>query len=118
MKTRTRSAFSLVEILVVMALMAILGAFLFQFYAGKGKPGEKQKTPMQASQGAVCQNNLKQIRLGVETFKTSEEEKPPTFLAELKFPKESLACPDTKQTYQYNAETGEVHCTTPGHEAY
>lgn len=109
---------TLVEILVVLVILVLLSGIGYQYLVGgKNAKGEKAKTPMQAGKSTACLMNLDQVRKGIETFKTSEtEEKLPASLDDLKFPHESLICPDSKQPYQYDASNGQVHCPTPGHE--
>lgn len=110
--------FMLIEILVVLVILVLLSGISYRYLVGgKNSKGETVKTPIQAGKSTACLMNLDQVRKGVEVFKTSEtEEKLPTSIDELKFPKESITCPDSKQPYQYDASTGQVHCTTQGHE--
>lgn len=109
---------TLVEILVVLVILTILSGVGYQYLVGgKNAKGEKAKTPMQAGKSTACIMNLDQVRKGIETFKSTDtDEKLPTSLDDLKFPHESLICPDSKQSYQYDASNGQVHCPTPGHE--
>lgn len=118
MSHQKRSGFTLVEILVVLVIMVLLASVSYSYLiGGKNEKGQKTKTPIQAGKSTACLMNLDQVRKGIQVFKTGEtEEKLPTSLDELKFPKDSVTCPDSKQAYQYNTETGEVHCLTPGHE--
>ncbi len=118
-RDRLQRGFSLIEILVVMAILTILGGITYNYMiGGKTKKGETVKTPYQAGKSTACLMNLQQVRLGITNFKLADidKEKLPESLADLKFPQESLICPDTKQEYVYNKETGEVHCPSPGHE--
>lgn len=64
-----------------------------------------------------CSSNLGQIRTMVTSAKAENESgQPPKSLAEMKGLQSIESCPVTKQPYSYNPTTGEVHCTTPGHE--
>lgn len=65
----------------------------------------------------VCMDQLRQVRLGVQTAMTSSET-PPATLQELRLPSTMLACPIGKEPYQYNPADGSVKCTHPGHEKY
>src|SRR5579872_2154686 len=112
--------FSLVEILVVIALIAILAGGAYSFYIGKsGKKGEKSHGPIAMAKLTVCNENLRQIRMAIDMTKNGDVDgKFPASLDELKFPRESLICPDGKEPYQYDPNTGQVHCVHPGHENY
>ena len=111
--------FTLVELLVVIALLAILGSGLAYFYLGKSKPGEKNTTPMGKARGVECMSNLRSIRQSLQAGQAMDTDgKFPASLAELKLPGEILACPDSKRPFEYDPATGQVHCTQPGHENY
>jgi prepilin-type N-terminal cleavage/methylation domain-containing protein len=118
MSHKKKSGFTLVEILVVLVVMVILASVTYSYLlGGKNEKGQKTKTPIQAGKSSACLMNLDQVRKGIQVFKTGDtDEKLPTSLDDLKFPNESVTCPDSKQAYQYSADTGEVHCSTPGHE--
>ena len=111
--------FSLVEILVVIALLAIVGGGLAFFYLGKSKPGEKNTTPIGKARGVECVANLRSIRQSLQAGQAMEEEgKFPATLQEMKLPGEILSCPDSKNPYEYDSNSGQVRCTQPGHENY
>jgi len=115
----SQRGFSLIEILVVLAVLTILGGISYNYLiGGKDKNGVKIKTPYEAGKSTACLMNLQQVRLGIKNFKLADtdSEKNPESFADLKFPRESLICPDTKQEYLYDKETGEAHCPAPGHE--
>ena len=116
-----RSGFALIELLVVMALIVVLSAGMYKFYLGKGtgKPGEA-KTPMTATFDSVCLQNLRSVRQCVEAAHTGDTDtKFPASLTEIKeLSPELRACPEGKEPYTYDAQTGEVHCIHPGHEKY
>lgn len=116
-----RGGFSLIELLVVMALLVVLSAGMYKFYLGKGtgKPGEA-KTPMTATYDSVCLQNLRSVRQCIEAAHTGDTDmKYPAALTEIKeLSPELRACPEGKEPYVYNSQTGEVHCVHPGHEKY
>ncbi len=118
-RTHSQRGNTLIEILVVIAILAVLGGMSYNYLiGGKNKNGEKVKTPMEAGKSTACLMNLEQVRLGIKNFKLADtdNEKNPESLADLKFPRESLICPDSKQEYLYDKTTGEAHCSTKGHE--
>jgi len=124
MKLRTNrtshAAFALIELLIVLAIVAILAGGLYTVYVGKsGKAGAKSHGPVAEAQLTVCTENLRQIRMAIDMQKNGDADgKAPASLAELKFPRESLICPDGKEPYVYDAETGQVRCVHPGHEKF
>jgi prepilin-type N-terminal cleavage/methylation domain-containing protein len=114
------SGFSLIEILVVCALLAALSAGMYSFLAGKSKPGEKARTPMERAHDPECINNLSQLRQALIMAQSSDDNgKYPQQLSDLKgIPVSFLSCPESHVPYTYDPETGTVHCTRAGHEKY
>lgn len=111
--------FGLIEVLVVMVIIIGLSLWFANVYLGKGegKIGERVHTPMARTQETVCASNLDQVRKAVMMLHDGDaDEKYPASLSELKFPTESLSCPDGHEPYQYDPSTGQVHCVHPGHE--
>ncbi len=117
---RAKSGFSLIEILVVCALLVALSAGLATFYTGKSKPGEKARSPMERAHDPECINNLSQLRQALLMAQTdSETGKYPARLTDLpKIPQSFFSCPESHVPYTYEAETGIVKCTRAGHEKY
>ncbi|MBI2841803.1 MAG: hypothetical protein HYX78_00215 [Armatimonadetes bacterium] len=62
----------------------------------------------------ACSSNLRQIRMSIESYKT-ERGQPPALLQELKLGSGGM-CPASGQPYQYDARTGQVICSTQGHQ--
>lgn len=117
-RIQTRRAFSLVEILVVVAILVIAAAWLLPRYlGGTGLDGKKHKSPIEAAHSVECQTNLMQVRQGINVFKV-DSEKAPESMAAMKLPSETTHCPIGHEEYVYDAEKGEVHCPHPGHEGY
>jgi prepilin-type N-terminal cleavage/methylation domain-containing protein len=115
--------FSLVEILVVVAIIALLAAFLLPNYIGgaKGTDGKRIQSPRQRARGSVCRSNLSQVRQAYTMATSVGDETRPTSIADLRSYGVSDAisrCPDGKQPYQLDPATGRVSCVHPGHERY
>ena len=117
-----RRGFSLVELLVVCAVIVALSAGAYTFYLGhgSGKPGEAARSPMQRGHDPVCINNLSQLRQAIIIAQTNDENgKSPASLKDLPgIPAEMLSCPEGHVPYQYDPSTGQVHCNQPGHEKF
>ena len=64
---KTRSAFTLIELLVVIAIIAILAAILFPVFARARENARRSS----------CQSNLKQIALGIKQYTQDYDEKFP-----------------------------------------
>lgn len=112
--------FALIELLVVMALIAILAGGLYSFYGGKGgsKKGEA-KTPMSVAHDSECLQNMGSVRQCIKAEEATDDEKHPASLAEIKsIPLALRSCPVGKEPYAYDPATGSVHCVHPGHESY
>jgi prepilin-type N-terminal cleavage/methylation domain-containing protein len=116
-----RGFLTLIELLVVLAI--ILG-FFWVFTGGGGKPsrpGGPTTTPGMAIEQAKnleCRTELSQVRQAIQIYKLSSDGKPPASLDDLRLPYETTHCPVGKQQYVYDPQTGQVHCSTPGHERY
>jgi prepilin-type N-terminal cleavage/methylation domain-containing protein len=119
-----QQGFSLVELLVVCVLLVGLSAGLYSFYAGKSKPGpngeKTARTPMERAHDPECASQLSQLRQALQMAQTdSENGKYPAQLTDIHgVPQTFFQCPSGHQPYQYDPETGQVHCTTFGHEKY
>ncbi len=117
-----RSGFVLIEIMVVVVIIAALAALYFGT-RGKGEKaepkfeGEAQTTlgkAVQKGESVECQNNLRQLRLMIQ-MEAMEGSNPAQLDAKWGVP---LRCPVSAYEYQYNPESGQVWCPTPGHQAH
>ena len=129
-----RRGSAMVGMLAAVAIVMVLIVVLFFGSGAFGGPGGKAATPERADKkgrtipgrvmyGAkddVCRSNLQQVRYGVEVFKTSSaESQPPEKLEETRLGSSFYACPiDPHEPYEYDPQTGQVHCSHPGHEKY
>lgn len=117
---RGARAFSLVEILVVMVILMVLAAFILPRYlGGRTEDGKKTRAPITMARDTVCQSNIKQVRLAIDTARTSDPDaKPPQSLDELKLGSELTRCEVGHEAYVYDPQAGTVRCPHPGHENY
>lgn len=122
-----RRGFALIELVVVLLLILVaMGAYFG--LRGKPKPGELQgersatgaeSIPLRAMQKAeslACKSNLQQVRQSLQMDKDSGAEYPASL--DQGATASVSKCPDSNQAYSYNPQTGQVWCTTPGHEKY
>lgn len=120
-KNDERGFFTLIELLVV---LAIIFGFFWVFMGGSNRPsrpGGPTTTPgmaIEQAKNVECRTNLGQIRQAIEIFKMTNENNPPRTLDDLRLPTESTHCPVGKQEYTYDPQTGQVRCSTPGHDRY
>ncbi len=114
--------FALVELLVVMVVLVGLAALYFGM-RGKGEKaepkfeGEAQTTlgkAVQKGESVECQNDLRQLRLMIQ-MEAMEGSNPAQLNASWGV---SLHCPVSGYPYEYNPQTGQVWCPTPGHQDY
>jgi len=127
-RRRSEAGFlTLIELLVV--LVIIFGLFWVFMKPGgipgmpttPTRPGGPTTTPgmaIEQAKNVECRTNLGQVRQAIMMFKMSNEEAAPSNLDELRLPTESTTCPVGKQPYTYDPQTGQVRCSTPGHDRY
>jgi prepilin-type N-terminal cleavage/methylation domain-containing protein len=117
-----KRGFSLIEILVVMAILVVLAAVLLPKYlsSSKNAVGETVQSPKQRAQAVDCWNNLNQLREAYQLATTTDETKP-TSIADLQraghLPDSMLYCPVGGKQYPYHFDpaTGAVSCPYPPH---
>jgi prepilin-type N-terminal cleavage/methylation domain-containing protein len=117
-----RAGWSLVEMVVVLAIIAALAIWLVPRYLGGAKTpaGRTVSAPVQRARGVECANNLRQIRAAIQMAQTTTETSPGS-LAELSssgVPRQMLACPVSQQPYRYDPRTGRVGCALAEHRSY
>ena len=109
----TRRGFALVELLVVVVIIAILAVILLpRLLGGRDAAGKTITAPAQQAQGVACRSNLQQIRQAISMETMADETAKPADLAALRLPSEMLACPVSRQGYQYDPQAGAVRCPT------
>lgn len=112
-----RRGFALIEILVVLVLILVL-AVGYLGLRGRGQ-GNQKTVPvrsMEKAESVECQSNLNQIRQSIQ-MDTQMGEAPPTRIDQGATASINR-CPVSGQPYTYNPQTGQVSCSTPGHEKY
>lgn len=120
-QTSRERGMGLVEILVVMALLFAVAAFLYPHYVGNRRTADgKAATPMAKAHDTECLSNIRSVRQSIAAFKAGDsEEKNPTALIDIRdLPKDLRECPVSHMPYQYNPQTGEVICPYPAHQGY
>jgi len=120
---------TLVASLVVIAIIAILAAVVMKgsgAFGAKSSPradGRGTTVPglvKAKAEDTVCRSNLGQLRMSLQISHDSggSDEAWPQTLEETRLGQAFYKCPMGKEPYVYNPQTGEVHCTHPGHEKY
>ena len=124
---RGSSVFTLIEILVVCAILVALAAVMIPRITGAGSgsagaPPGKAASPIQRAAGVECQTNLTQIRAALTAYQTNNERYPASLqdLASQGVSAPMLACPvgGAQYAYGYDPAAGRVECRYPGHERY
>lgn len=112
---------TIIEILVVVAIIVGVGLMLMRGYVGRSNPeGTTVATPQGRARGVDCANNLQQIRYAVTMAQQANEQSPASLadLASSGISPRMMKCPETDTPYSYDPSQGRVWCTTPGHERY
>ena len=108
-----RRAFSLVEMLVVVAILCVLAAIVLPRYLG-GKDaisGKKIAAPKERAKAIEGVSYLGQINQALQMYKMDNDDRPPPSLAELKkygVTPEMLLDPNSRQPYGYDPQTGQL----------
>ncbi len=116
---------TLIGLLVTVAIIAVLAVVFLQ--GGNGgksmrKDGLGTTVPGAVKAKAtddVCLSNLRQVRMSIMISHDSDpDEGYPATLKETRLGSQFYSCPLGHEPYQYNPQTGEVHCVHPGHEKF
>jgi prepilin-type N-terminal cleavage/methylation domain-containing protein len=107
---RGQSGFGLVEILVVAVILAVVGAFLYQYFVSTTKTVEtiQQQKPMSAARLAADRATVAAIRTSLQLYFGQHGEYPPSkdVVATLLNPPPSFQCEGND--YRYEPATGLV----------
>jgi len=117
-----RGYLTLIGLLIAIVIIGIL----FALYAGGPTVGPSPEREgaatttlggaKRSAQGALCRNNLSQLRAAVSLYVSNSGSYPPSL--EALDAGVSLRCPVGGEPYQYDFTAGKVHCVHPGHEGY
>jgi hypothetical protein len=118
-----RGFFTLIGLLVVIVIIGIMLAMYAGGPGGGVSPasgtGARTTIPggaVDRAQGAVCRNNLSQLRVGISTYVATAGSYPSSLEA-LRAGVPTV-CPVGGEPYDYDPYTGQVRCRHPGHESF
>lgn len=110
-----------IAIIAILAVLLLGGTEVFQ-PGGKSGPGGGGRyggaiAAKDQAKKQVCRNNLEQARYALQIYQTNGEGYPAGLddLAKAS-PGLQLDCPVGKQPYEYDASSGRIWCSYPGHE--
>jgi general secretion pathway protein G len=108
-----RGAFSLIEILIVVAIIAILAAIVVPRLTGGKEPmtGKKGASPIGRARQTAGISYIAQIKQAIEMYKMDNDgQLPPNLQALTRYgvTPDMLLDPNTRQPVAYNPQTGEV----------
>ena len=112
-----RVGLTLISVLIALAIIAILAVLVISTVTGGSKKGDESPAgPIQKARGMQCPENLKFIRAMLLDYEAQGE----PFPAQLRDGGSGSVtrCPQTDQPYSYDPRTGQVWCTTRGHENF
>ncbi|HAH88189.1 MAG: hypothetical protein WCT06_01270 [Armatimonadota bacterium] len=131
-----KGQWSLIGLIVVVVIIGIMGYYLLPGLGGStsvpagningtsapATPGGvgSAPSPMDRAKGLSCQSNLRQVRDAINMYKQGNEKAPEALsnLSSYGVSGEVGACPQSKSAYSYDAASGRVWCSTPGHENF
>ena len=110
---KPRSAFSMIEILVVVAILCVLAAFLIPRYAGGKDPlsGKRVAAPKDRAKAVAGASYAGQINQAIQMYKMDHDDQPPPSLLELKkygVVDEMLLDPVSRKPLTYDPQTGQL----------
>jgi prepilin-type N-terminal cleavage/methylation domain-containing protein len=109
---RTRAGFSLIEILISVAIMLILASILLpRYFGGTDKNGKKTPSPRQRAQQVAGVSYIGQINQAISMYRMDHDNANPPTLWDLKtygVTAEMLLDPVTRKPLTYNPQTGVV----------
>ncbi|MER3413114.1 MAG: hypothetical protein C4341_02525 [Armatimonadota bacterium] len=131
---RCLQAFSLVEILVVIVIIALLASMLYVGFGSRslpispddpGQSGRQDGYGTTTVGGAVarakdeqCRQQITQLRQMIE-MQTTNDDSPPLSLDDVgSLPATFQRCPIGGENYAYDPSSGRVTCPHPGHEGF
>ena len=114
--------FVLIEILLVIVIIGLLAGAYFGLRGrgGGDEGGEGAQTipgrAIEKGHEVECKNNLSQLRMAIQMDTDPVEGTFPDKLPDLG--SSMMKCPVSGKPYVYDPKTGQVHCTTAGHEKF
>lgn len=119
-RERWRRAFGLIEILVVVAILAVLAAFVLpRYFGGTASSTDRKTSPTGAARDSVCRMQLKQVRQAIELHMAGAEASPPTDVDQLPgLTSADTRCPVGGEKYGLVNAGSDVRCLHHGHEGY
>ena len=128
MTNRSKSANSLVGMLIVVAIIAILVVVIYgnrgSLFGGSAKerPDGKGQTFIgvvkYAAKDDECRNSLSQLRASVLINTDPVDGTRPSKIEDTRLGASFYTCPVGGEPYSYDSKTGTVHCPHRGHEGY
>ena len=125
---RRGTGFILIELLIVVAVIAMMAGVYFAWYNPKHSAGLKKSIEggpedvpggtaetvlgkaMQKAESVDCMNDLSQVRQSIVMYSSDAGSYPPNLEA-LNLPA-MIHCPVSGAAYQYDPQTGTVRCPT------
>lgn len=131
---RPHSAFSLIEILVVILIIGLLASVLYVGFGSRTlpiSPQDPSQTERPDGQGTTtlggavarakdeqCRQQITQLRQMID-MQTMSGDSPPASLDEVGTqPATFHRCPIGGESYSYDPSSGRVTCPHPGHEGF
>jgi type II secretory pathway pseudopilin PulG len=117
---KNKQAFGILQLLIAVAIIAILAGLFVSYGTGTGSDGESQSRIGQVkgkAESHVCQQYLKQLRDAIQ-MAMMDEYIPENLSDYDRIPVRMTKCPDSGEDYEYDPHSNPptVQCKTFGHE--
>lgn len=110
---------TLITVAIICVLMVVMMGGMGSQMPGR-KDGMGKTIPGAAKLSAedqVCKSNLSQVRQGLAIANIGAEGHPDS-IQDAHIGEQFYSCPIGHEPYQYDPQTGAVHCVHPGHESF
>jgi hypothetical protein len=103
--------FAAISLVISLIIIAVLAFFAISYYRGQADSGTGNlESPMERVRNVECLAQARKIGTEVQVYYVREGGYPADLLDLSGLAENDLHCPVTNSQYQYDPETGDIHC--------